>query len=127
MICNSCSVEALLLTVTVFEDDSKKKIIKDTQQVCDTCLASFQHVGVVEIEIRNVKDLARPQVQAIVDKAELKGKGTFKLPELNLEAIRARADELDPKSQLKADLYLLMMEVEKLNAKIALLETPTDG
>lgn len=60
-------------------------------------------------------DMTREQVRALIEKAEIKGKGTCTPPPLDLEAIRARADELDPKSQLKADIYLLIIEVEKLS------------
>ena len=54
----------------------------------------------------------RAQVQAIIDKAEIRGKGTFTPPPLDLDAIKTRADELDPKSQTKADIYRLIYEVE---------------
>ena len=41
------------------------------------------------------------------------GEGAYEPPTLDLEAIRARADELDPTSQTKADIYLLLMELQK--------------
>ena len=61
----------------------------------------------------NLRDLARSQLQILMGKAEVRGKGTFKPPVLDLAAIRQRADELDPKSQTKADIYMLLMEIEK--------------
>lgn len=64
--------------------------------------------------IRSLSELTRPQVQLIVDKAEIKATGTYKPPPLDLVAIKARADELDGKSQLKADIYMLLIEIEKL-------------
>ena len=41
------------------------------------------------------------------------GKGAFEPPRIDLDAIKKRADELDPKSQTKADIYLLLMELQK--------------
>lgn len=58
------------------------------------------------------KDSPLVQLQALIDKAEIKGKGVFQAPPLDLEAIRSRADELDPKSQTKADIYMLLIAVE---------------
>jgi len=55
----------------------------------------------------------RSQIELVIAKAEVKGKGTFTPPPLDLDAIKARADELDPKSPTKADIYMLLMEVEK--------------
>lgn len=43
----------------------------------------------------------------------IEGTGGFHPPVLDLDAIRKRADELDPKSQTKADIYLLLMELQK--------------
>ena len=63
--------------------------------------------------IKDIRELTRVQLQAVLDKAEIKGKGVFKAPPFDVDAIRARADELDPKSQTKADIYMLLMEIEK--------------
>lgn len=59
----------------------------------------------------------RLQVEAILSKAEVEAKGTFTPPPLDLDAIKARADELDPKSQTKADIYLLLHHVKKGNTE----------
>jgi len=61
----------------------------------------------------NIRDLARAQLQVLMGKAEVKGKGVFTPPPLDLDAIKFRADELNPKSQTKADIYMLLMEIEK--------------
>ena len=63
--------------------------------------------------VKSLAELASPQIQAILEKAEIKAEGTCTPPPLDLAAIRARADELDPKSQLKADIYMLLIEIEK--------------
>ena len=63
--------------------------------------------------IKDIREVARVQLQALVDKAEIKGRGVFIPPPLDLVAIKMRADELDPKSQIKADIYMLLMELEK--------------
>ena len=60
----------------------------------------------------NVREIARAQLQVIMGKAEVKGKGTFKPPVLDLVAIKQRADELDPQSQTKADIYMLLRKIE---------------
>jgi hypothetical protein len=67
-----------------------------------------------EIEIKSVSDLLRPEVQAIIAKAEIKAKGTFTPPSLDLQAIKARADKLDAASQTKADMFMLLLEIEEL-------------
>ena len=64
--------------------------------------------------IRDIRDLTRSQLQVILDKAEIKGKGAFTPPPLDLDAIQQRADELDPTSTTKADLYMLLYEVRRL-------------
>jgi len=64
--------------------------------------------------INSLGELTRPQFEAIIERAEIKAEGTFKPPPLDLAAIKARADELDPRSQTKADIYLLILEVERL-------------
>lgn len=63
--------------------------------------------------VTDIRKLTRVQLQAILDKVEIKGKGVFKPPVFDLAAIKQRADELDAKSQTKADIYMLLMEVEK--------------
>jgi len=68
------------------------------------------------IIIRNLAELTSPQVKLVLDRAVIKATGTFKLPPLDLDAIQARADELDPKSQTKADIYMLLIEIRRLNA-----------
>lgn len=64
--------------------------------------------------IRSLGELTSPQVRAVLDKAEIKATGTCSPPAIDLDAIKSRADKLDPKSQLKADVYLLLIEVERL-------------
>lgn len=64
--------------------------------------------------IRSLSELTQPQVRAILEKAEIKATGSFTPPPLDLEAIRTRAEALDAKSQTKADIYLLILEVERL-------------
>jgi len=64
--------------------------------------------------IKDIRELTRVRLQAVIDKAEIKGKGVFKTPVFDLEAIEARAELLDPKSQIKADIYMLIMELEKM-------------
>lgn len=63
--------------------------------------------------IKDIRELTRVQLQAVIDKAEIKGKGVFIPPSFDLSAIKERADKLDPKSQIKADIYMLLMEIEK--------------
>lgn len=58
--------------------------------------------------------LVKHAVNVAIGKAEVKAKGTCIPPPLDWEAIKARADELDPKSQLKTDLYILLLEVKRL-------------
>jgi hypothetical protein len=70
-----------------------------------------------KITITSLGQMTRPQLEAIIAKAEIHAEGVFKPPPLDLVAIRERADELDPKSQLKADIYMLLIEVEKLRAE----------
>lgn len=62
--------------------------------------------------VKDIRELTRAQLQAVIDKAEIKGKGVFKAPPLDLAAIKERADELDTKSQTKADIYMLLREIE---------------
>ncbi len=64
--------------------------------------------------INSLSELTRPQVQALLDNVKIQATGTYTPPPLDLEAIKARADELDPQSQAKADMYLLILEVERL-------------
>ncbi len=67
-------------------------------------------------QVTSIAELMSPQVRAIIDKAEINATGVFKMPPLDLDAIKQRADELDPKSQLKADIYMLIEEAKKRNA-----------
>ena len=60
----------------------------------------------------NLRDLVRTQAEVLIGKAEIKGKGTFKSPVLDLTAIKQRADELDAHSQTKADIYMLLKHIE---------------
>ena len=115
MLCESCQIESSdLLTAFVYEDEEKKVPIGSKRRVCGLCLEGLKHVGIVEIEINNLRDLARPHIQAIIEKATLEGKGTFTPPPLDLAAIKARADQLDGKSQIKADIFMLLLEIDKL-------------
>lgn len=66
------------------------------------------------IVITDLRQLTQMQMQAILDKVVIKGEGIFKPPPLDLAAIKARAEELDPKSQLKADIYMLLIEIDRL-------------
>ncbi len=68
-----------------------------------------------ETVIRSLAELTRPQIRAVIEKATIKAKGTCKPPPLDLDAIQERADELDPKSQTKADIYRLLIEVRRLS------------
>ena len=65
--------------------------------------------------IRSLSELTSPQIQAILEKAEIKATGVCSHPPLDLDAIRARSEELDPKSQTKADIWLLLAEIERLS------------
>ncbi len=49
-----------------------------------------------------------------IGQAEAKGEGSFTAPPLDIEAIKLRAEILDAKSQLKADIYGLIVEIERL-------------
>ncbi len=62
--------------------------------------------------VTNLRQLTRKQVEVLLSKAEIKAKGSFVPPVLDLAAIKARADELDPKSQLKADIYQLLSALQ---------------
>lgn len=53
-------------------------------------------------------------IEATAKSPVIEAKGTCSVPELDLAAIKARAEDLDPKSQTKADIYLLLIEVERL-------------
>ena len=64
--------------------------------------------------IRSLSELTSPQIQAILEKAEIKATGVCSHPPLDLAAIRERSEELDPKSQTKADIWLLLAEIERL-------------
>lgn len=66
-------------------------------------------------QVSSIAELMSPQVRAIIDKAEIEAKGVFEMPPLDLDAIKSRADELDAKSQTKADIYMLLHEVNRLN------------
>ena len=61
-----------------------------------------------------IQNLIRTQAQILISKAEVKGKGTFAPPTLDLAAIKQRADELDSQSQTKADIYMLLMEIDSI-------------
>ncbi len=74
------------------------------------------------VVVKDIRELTRAQLQVIISKVAIKGKGVFKAPPLDIDAIKARADELDPKSQTKGDIYLLIMEVEKLRQFVNKLE-----
>ena len=65
------------------------------------------------MQIQEFLRQARPQIEAVLGQVEVEGKGVFVPPLLDLDAIKLRADELDPKSQIKADIYMLLIEVEK--------------
>lgn len=66
--------------------------------------------------IHDLRDLTRKQIDAIIAKAEIHGKGAYKDPPLDIDAIKQRADEnLDAGSQAKADIYLLIKEVKRLS------------
>lgn len=58
-----------------------------------------------------IKDI----IKLAISNAEIKAKGSFNPPSLDLKAIKIRADELDGKSQLKTDIFMLLLEVERLN------------
>lgn len=64
--------------------------------------------------VYDIRELTKAQLSAVLDKAEIKGTGNFKMPELDLEAIRERSEQLDAKSQIKADIWMLLAEVERL-------------
>ncbi len=64
--------------------------------------------------IITLAELATPQIQAMLDKVQIEGKGTCSPPPFDLAAIKARAEKLDAKSQVKADLFMLIIEVERL-------------
>ena len=59
-----------------------------------------------------IQDLIRTQAEVLIGKTEIKGKGTFKPPMLDLVAIKQRADELNPQSQTKKDIYVLLQMIE---------------
>ena len=63
----------------------------------------------------SLADILDPTVRALIETAEIEAKGTCSPPPLDLKAIRARADELDPESPIKADIYSLLIEVERLS------------
>ena len=71
-----------------------------------------------QIEITSMDQLNTPQCAAVLAKCELKLHGTFTPPPFDIEAIKVRTEELDPTSQTKADIYMLMLEVGKLNKEI---------
>jgi len=64
--------------------------------------------------ISRLQGITREQARLLLDSAVVEGKGVCTPPPLDLDAIRERADELDPKSQLKADIYCLLIEIETL-------------
>ena len=64
--------------------------------------------------VHSLAELSKPQIQAVLDKVVINATGTCTPPPLDLDAIRTRADELDPSSQTKADIYRLLFEVERL-------------
>jgi hypothetical protein len=61
--------------------------------------------------VKDIRELTRSQLEVIVNKAEIKAKGVFQRPRLDIDAIKARADQLDAKSPIKADVYLLIAEL----------------
>ena len=56
-------------------------------------------------------------IEAIISKAKIHGIGKFKPPELDLKAIKARADKLDVTDPIKADIYMMLRELSRAQDK----------
>ena len=69
-----------------------------------------------EQKTMSLREAMKAQVEVVIQKAEHKGKGLFVNPPLDLDAIRVRSEELDPRSQTKADIWMLLAEVNRLRS-----------
>ena len=63
----------------------------------------------------SLAELTRKQFDEVIKKAKIKGEGAYRDPPLDLDAIRARAEALDPTDPIKADVFLILKKLAKLS------------
>lgn len=65
------------------------------------------------MEADELKQQVRPQIEAVLSRVVIKLEGEYSDPEIDIDAILSRAETLDPKDPIKADIYRLVKELKQ--------------